>query len=321
MEKLRIGVIGTGNMGRNHVRILSHDNRFDLIGIYDEDKGLSEKIASLYETQSYDNADELLESIDAVVIAVPSVFHKSIALKAAEYGVHTLVEKPIATNLLDAEEINRVFQNKGIKLAVGHVERFNPVYSELKKIVSKERIFYVEARRVSPFSGSGRITDVSVVEDLMIHDVDLVCDLFREQSVKSITGNGKAVNTQFWDVATCMLDFDYGYAVVNASRVSQEKERNITVHTENGCFKADLLNKTLEVSRNTNMELDLSGGSSYIQESSVQKIYIPIEEPLKAELSSFYQSVVQGSPIVVDGEMGIEALRICESFTKNTSGE
>lgn len=313
MKSLKIGVIGTGHMGKNHVRNISEEKRFDFIGIYDADKEQAKDVAAKYEVKAFDSIDELLNNVEAVVVAVPSSLHKDIALKVAEHGVHALVEKPLATTSEDAKVIVDAFKKKGLKLAVGHIERFNPVFKELRKITRPDSIFYVEACRYSPFSGSGRIKDTTVVEDLMIHDVDLVCALMNGRKMTSIHGRGEAVVSGQTDFATCMMDFGgEAHAIVNASRISQNKERSITVHTEDSCIHADLLAKTLEIYKSTNLTVDLSKDNSYKQDGIVQKIYVPIEEPLRAELVSFYNSVANDAPIEADGEVGVRAIEICE---------
>ena len=313
IKTLKIGVIGTGHMGRNHVRNLSEEKRFDLIGIFDTDIMQAKDVAAKYNVKAFDTLDELLDEAEAVVIAVPSSLHKEIALKVASHNVHALVEKPLATTSSDAKIIADAFAEKKLKLAVGHIERFNPVFRELRKLTNPDRVFYIEACRYSPFSGSGRIKDTTVVEDLMIHDVDLVCALMEGREPTSIHGRGEALTSGHTDFATCLMDFGgRTHAIVNASRISQNKERSITVHTEESCIHADLLAKTLEIYRSTNLTVDLAHDNSYRQDGIVQKIYIPIEEPLRAELISFYESIENGAPIEADGEVGIRAIRICE---------
>lgn len=317
MKILKVGVIGTGNMGRNHVRNLAAEKKFELVGFYDINKEQASETLQRYGTKAFDSIEALLDEVEAVVIAVPSSLHKEVALLAAEKGVHALVEKPLATTVEDAEIIRQAFEEKKLKLAVGHIERFNPVFRELKKLVENENIFYIEACRYSPYSNSGRITDTSVVEDLMIHDVDLICSLMEGRAVTSLHGRGESVNSDHTDFATCIMDFGgKAHAVVNASRVSQNKVRTITVHTAEGCIYADLLAKTLEMHKSTNMTADVSNNNSYRQEGVVQKFYVPVEEPLRAELISFYESVVNDVPIVVNGEAGINAIKICEQVAR-----
>ena len=300
-------------MGQNHVRNLAAEKKFDLVGIYDINISQAKLIAEKYGTAVFDDIDKLLDSVEAVVIAVPSSLHKEVALKAAAHGVHALVEKPLATNLADAEAIAKGFSRRNLKLSVGHIERFNPVFMELQKLVQGKKIFYIEACRYSPFSGSGRITDTSVVEDLMIHDIDLVCSLMNGHPVTSIHGRGETVISGQTDFATCLLDWGgQAHAIINASRISQNKERVIKVHTPDCYFEADLLNKTLSIAKSTNITIDITKDTFYKQDSVIQKVYIPIEEPLKAELLSFYDAVISDTPIVVTGTMGIEAIKICQ---------
>lgn len=312
MEQLKIGVIGCGHMGRNHVRILSNEFRFDLVGIYDVSAEQAAKVSEEYHVKSFSSTEKLLEAVDAVVIAVPSFLHKKIALLAAEYQVHTLVEKPIALNVLDAEEIVVEFQKRGLKLAVGHVERFNPVIVELGKLLERDKVFFLEAHRYSPFNGSGRITDTSVIEDLMVHDIDLVCGLMQPLHVTDIRGNGEVIQSNHIDFATCMLDFgEEAHAVINASRVSQDKERSLIIHTKDSCIYADLLTRTLSVSKNTNIAPTGNNPSNYMQDGIVQKIFVPGAEPLREELLSIYDSIMKDAPVCVDGQAGMEAVHIC----------
>lgn len=317
MEQLAIGVIGTGHMGRNHVRALSEEGRFLLSGIYDKDLSQGEEIAAQYGTRAFDDLDALLEQVEAVVVAVPSSLHKEIGLAVAEHNVHALIEKPLATNSKDAQDIVDAFSERGLKLAVGHIERFNPVIQELDKLINNKQIFYIEAHRYSPFGGSGRIQDVSVIEDLMIHDVDLVCHMMEPYSVTSVHGLGEQIKSGCVDFASCSLDFDANaHAIINASRVSQEKERSICIHTADSCIYADLLMRSLTISQNTDMLLGGVHETSYRQNGIVQKIFVPIQEPLKLELISFYEAVVHNEPIVVTGEVGIRAIQICEEVSR-----
>lgn len=322
MKKLRIGVIGTGHMGKNHVRNISEEKRFDFVGIYDANQEQAKAVAELYDVPAFNTMAELLAQVEAVVIAAPSSLHKEIALQAAECGVHALVEKPLATTSSDAEEIVNAFAKKNLFLAVGHIERFNPVFRELQKLTRPEDIFYAEATRYSPFSGSGRITDTSVVEDLMIHDVDLVCALMGKKDLRSVHGRGTPVQSPQTDFATCLLDFEgKSHAVIHASRVAQNKERLLKVHTADCFICADLLQKTLEIYKSTNLTIDLANDNSYKQDSVVQKVFVPMQEPLRAELIAFYESVVNGAPIVVDGRMGLRAIQICETVATRAKND
>lgn len=317
MRKLKIGVIGTGHMGRNHVRNLSEEVRFDLVGIYDKDNNTAGEIGRKYGVHIFSTLEDLLTEVEAVIIAVPSSLHKEIAMKAAEYGVHALVEKPLAISSNEAVKISEAFEHRKLILAVGHIERFNPVFVELRKLVNPEEVFYIEACRYSPFVNSGRIVDTSVVEDLMIHDTDLVCNLMDGKGIKSVQGYGESVCSGQTDFSTCIIDFETTtHAVINASRISQDKVRTLEIHTAACCIYADLIARTLFVSKNTNLTIDTDADNKYKQDSILQKIYVPIQEPLRAELLMFYESVVNGQPIIVDGNAGIRAIEICEEVVR-----
>lgn len=323
MEQLKIGVIGTGHMGRNHVRNIAQESgRFEFVGIYDQSKEQAEKIAKQYSVKAFDDMDRLLDEVDAVVVAVPSSLHKEVGLKVAEHSVHALIEKPLATTIKDAEEINNAFKAKGLKLAVGHIERFNSVITELKKVMDPEAPVYLEIHRYSPFSGSGRIKDTSVVEDLMIHDVDLACYLLDGRQIDKISGFGEVIKSDNIDFATAALRFEgKTHAIISASRVSQEKERFIIIHTPDSCIRADLLARTLTISKNTDLSIEGQSDNTYTQDGTVQRIFVPIQEPLNKELVAFYNAVMNDEPIVADGEVGIRAIRICEEVIKEIKAE
>lgn len=313
MRSLKIGVIGTGHMGVNHVRNISDEKRFDLVGIYDTDAEQATSVADQYDTKAFESLEDLLDQVEAVVVAVPSSLHKEIGLKVAEHGVHALIEKPLAPTSDDARVLSEEFAKAGLKLQVGHIERFNAVVREVKKIIEGKEIFYVEAHRYSAFSGSGRIKDVTVIEDLMIHDVDIVCDLLEPASVVDVRGNGESIRSGSTDFATCMIDFSTNaHAVINASRVSQGKERTIEIHTDDSVVFADLLNKTLTVTKSTELMVESGQSGAYKQDAIVQKIFVPIIEPLRAELQSFYEAVVNGEEILVNGNVALRAIEICE---------
>lgn len=305
-------------MGRNHVRNLVQEKGFEVVGIYDSDKKQARDTAERYGVSVFDSIDSLLDEVDAVTVAAPSSIHKEIAMAITEHGgVHALIEKPLATNSRDAETITKAFMEKGLKLAVGHIERFNPVFHELHKLTNPRDVYYIEANRYSPFSGSGRITDTSVVEDLMIHDVDLVCALMDGMEVTSIHGRGETIRSGKTDFATCLIDFGgRAHAVVNASRISQNKERTLKVFTHDSCICADLITKTLEIYKSTNLTIDLNKDDSYRQDGVVQKVYVPQDEPLRAELCDFRAAIIDNRPVVVDGNVAIRAIKICEQVSE-----
>lgn len=313
-KKLKIGVIGVGNMGRNHLRILHEEaSRFELAGIYDADAERAAELAERYETEAVPDAAGLLRRTEAVVIAVPSSLHKEYGMLAASMGVSALIEKPLATTARDATELTRAFSQNSRKLAVGHVERFNPVITVLKNVLRHEEIVGIEARRYGPFDG--RITDASVIEDLMIHDVDLVCNLLDGHEITSVAGFGRSVKSGRLDFAQSLLQFDNGVqAAVFASRVTEDKIRELDIHTRDSFIKADLLAKTLLICRNANLMIDEGQGCSYKQDSLTQRIFVPIVEPLRAELLAFHQAVTENRDAAVDGNAATRIISICEAI-------
>jgi len=313
-RKLKIGVIGVGNMGRNHLRILKEEaSYFELAGIYDADADRTAELAGRYETEAVPDAAGLLRRTEAVVIAVPSSLHKEYGLLAASMGVSALIEKPLATTAQDAIELTRAFSQSSCKLAVGHVERFNPVITVLKNVLRHEDIVGIEARRYSPYDG--RIKDANVIEDLMIHDVDLVCNLLDGHEITSVAGCGRIIKSGRLDFAQSLLQFDNGVqAAVFASRVTADKIRELDIHTRDSFIKADLLAKTLLICRNANMVIDEGQECSYKQDSLTQRIFVPIVEPLRAELLAFHQAATEDRDAAVDGNAATRIISICEAI-------
>ncbi len=315
MEKIRIGVIGTGNMGKNHVRVLAElKDEYDLQGVYDENHVRAEEIASLFGTNSFQSMEDLLNETDAVVIAVPSSLHKEIGKKVAESGVSALIEKPLATSCEDAEILKDVFENKGLKLSVGHIERFNPVVLELKKILESKQITFIEARRFSSFDNSGRITDTGVVEDLMIHDIDLILHLLNQPDMPEISSAGEIIRSDRLDFASAMLKFSsQKHAIVSASRISQMKERSLYIQTEDSNVYADLLAKTIDIQKSASVVEDVDG-NRYRVEGVTQKIFVPIVEPLKKEHIEFGKYLRNEAGCPVSPIEAIKAISICEQI-------
>lgn len=321
MRQLKIGLIGVGNMGRNHLRILAEEiGHFSLVGIYDTDSMRTQQIADQYATTLYTSVDELLEQVEAVVIAVPSSLHKQFGLQAASHQVATLIEKPLAITSADAEELSQAFSKHKCKLTVGHVERFNPVITILKKILQHEKIIAMEARRYSPFDG--RIKDANVVEDLMIHDIDLVCNFMKGHQIVELSGLGQITKSDRLDFVQSLLKFDNGVqATVSASRVTEDKIRELHIHTKDSFIKADLLAKTLQINKSTNMIIDEGQGNSYKQDSVTQKIFVPNIEPLRAEVLAFYNAVVNDAEVEIDGITATHVISICEQVILHAKNE
>lgn len=280
-RRIRVGVVGAGKMGRNHVRVYNElKNVFDLIGVFDPDESKL-SVAEEFGVQYFHSVEDLLERVDAVSIACPTSLHKELAITAAEFGVHALVEKPIAENWDDAADICFEFIARDMTLKVGYVERYNPAVSALKAMLEGKEIVAVEAKRFGPFDG--RITDVDVASDLMIHDLDII------QNVLGFNADPicvKAVGTtvhgsEHLDYVHASLRINNVAVQLTASRANAEKQRKIIVHTRDGFVEADLLNKTIacKSTDGTDMEAEVDGC-----------------EPLKAELVAFGKAIINNDP-------------------------
>ncbi len=316
MKPLRIGVIGAGSMGRNHIRILSAEKgSYELIGFFDADERRAAEVAQQFGVQAFPSAEALFGQVDAVTIAVPSSKHKELAQAAVKHRVHALVEKPLALTVSDAETMAAAFASAGLVLAVGHVERYNPVVTELCKLLQHERLLALEVRRYSPYNG--RINDADVVQDLMIHDIDLVCNALLRQEPVRISTMGESHVSGRLDFVQSLLQFAQGTIVsISASRVTESKVRELVVHTDRSYIVADLLNRTLSVLRNTNLVIDEGKESAYRQDSVTQRIFVPMVEPLRMELMDFIACIQDGRAPAADGRAACCAIGVAETIIR-----
>lgn len=309
---IKLGIIGAGNMGKNHIRVaLENNNYFELIGFYDKSSKCRKEVSKLYNVKAYDDLDELLSQIDACIIAVPSSFHLEMGLKAAQHNLHVLMEKPLCLNSKDAKELSKNFKNK--ILMVGHVERFNPVVAELSKILKKEDVIAIEARRCSPFDK--RIFDTSVVMDLMIHDADIILNSLTNGNYKNLNaiGNHKFSKDNV-DYVAATMQFDDVVCSIIASRSTEEKIRTINIHTKRAYFMADLLNKTLKITHRTECKYDEY--YNYKQDNIVETVYLPFVEPLKSEQKEFYDSIINNKESLTNAVSAIKTIELLEKIEK-----
>lgn len=312
--KVKVGIIGAGNMGKNHIRLAREmNNEFEFVGVHDPDEN---RIRTLgLEDYYYETEDALIEAADAVIVAAPSSLHKKIALKVAAAGKHLLVEKPIALSAEDAQEVVDAFADTKQVLQVGHVERFNPVVLELEKIVKNEDVVAVHIERCS--SMDRRISDTDVVYDLMIHDIDILINgLMSGTEVTSVISQGTKVYSQnYMDYVESLFKFDNGVvASVVSSRTTESKIRKVEIHCRNAFIDADLLNRTLTISRKTTYNLDIGYDPVYRQENIVEKVFVSNEEPLKAELKHFHQCICESRPAKTSGKSAVKSVRILDKI-------
>jgi len=312
MKTVRIGVIGAGTMGERHSRVCANLPHVQLVGVADPNEEQGHKVTDRYATTYFSDHRALLPQLDAVTIAASTPVHYTLATECLEQGLHVMVEKPITETIGQAQQLVQMADERGLILQVGHIERFNPAFIELKHVTEDLRLIGITMRRLSPFDTSN--IDVDVIRDLMIHDLDLVVDLVGSES-GSITAWGRSINTGTIDHAVANLSFRDGpIATLFASRVTEQKVRAIEVIAEGAYIEADLLNKSLLVHRRTFPQyLDNNNITKYRQESIIERIHVPMFEPLMLELRHFVDCVRENCPSQVPGSDGLRALKMTEA--------
>ncbi len=310
LDPIRIGVIGVGNMGQHHTRVLSLLKDVELIGVSDVnvDRGLD--TASKYRVRFFEDYHDLLHHVDAVCIAVPTRLHFSVGMTCLKAGVHVLIEKPIAASISEAEALVNAAAEAQCILQVGHIERFNPAFQELNKVLKTEELLALEAHRMSPYAD--RASDVSVVLDLMIHDIDLLLELAGAPVSRLTASGSRASDSGYLDYVTATLGFTNGIvATLTASKVTHRKIRRIAAHCKNSLTEADFLNNEILIHRKTTANyLTDYGQVLYRQDGLIEKVHTSNIEPLHAELEHFVTCVRGGNQPSVGGQQALKALRL-----------
>ena len=306
---LPVGVVGVGSLGFHHARLLKEVPGAALAGVYDTDAARAAGVAEQLGTRAFASLDELLAVAEAAVIAVPTTEHAAVALHALDRGLHLLIEKPLATTLAEADQIVRRGEEKGVVVATGHVERFNAALRACEAYLDEPR--FIESHRLAPFGPRG--TDVAVVLDLMIHDIDLVLGLVGHP-VASLDAVGVPVLTPSVDIANARLRFEGGaVANITASRVSRERMRKVRFFQRSGYISLDLAAGTGEFLRLRPGATPghLEGGAHGI-EDIVERIELrgDGQQPLQKELEAFVSVVQGGSQHIVSASEGRRALAV-----------
>ena len=298
--KLRVGVVGVGYLGKFHARIYAGLPDVELVGVVDTNRDTAARVAAEYRSRAFERPEDLLGKIDAVSIVVPTVYHLEVARPFLENGVHMLMEKPIAPSLEDGQKLVELAERAGVTFQVGHLERYNAGFMELTRRAIQPR--FIEATRIGSFVE--RATDVDVVTDLMIHDIDIVMSLVRSP-IRDLRAIGVPVLTEHADIANARLEFENGaVADVTASRVSAKKQRRIRVFGRNSYHALDFADQQVEeVIAHPNP----AGGRPEIKS---EKLSITPTPPLDAELADFVNTVRARRAPLVDGRTGLEALRV-----------
>lgn len=314
MSEFRVGVAGVGRLGAVHARILDEMPRVQLAGIHDSSGSRASDVAARYGCESFATPDELWAACDAVVVAVPTSEHHSVAGAALDAGCHVLVEKPLAACLADADDLIQRAEAAGRFLAVGHVERFNPVIRACRHLMDDPR--FVTCLRLARFQPRG--TDVAVTLDLMIHDIDLVLGLV-DSEVESFEAIGVPLITDTVDMANARIRFANGaIADVSASRASLQPTREVRVFQESGYFSLDLAAGRGEFLRRRFPPPRLETPATASLDDFVERTVIEGdgEEPLRAELDAFVAALAGEASSVVTGREGRDALAIALNISR-----
>jgi predicted dehydrogenase len=304
MKKLRVGVVGAGYLGKFHAEKYSQMDDVELVGIADSDRVQADSVSKKIKTKAYTDYRDLIGKTDAVSVVVPTPAHFEVSRDFLENDIDVLIEKPITTTLAEADELISISETRGLIIQVGHLERFNPAILALKDIVKNPR--FIESHRLSIFKERG--TDVSVVLDLMIHDIDIISG-FVKSEIKSIHAAGIPVITGLTDIANTRLEFMNGcVANVTASRISTKNERKIRLFQQDAYISVDFANHEITVVRKKD-----GGKESLIPGMEIKQICFEKSDALKDELTAFVKAVSRREVPEVTGQVGRDALKVALS--------
>lgn len=310
---LNIGVLGAGHLGKIHLKLVNESHKYQLIGFYDPDTILGKNIEAEFGYPYFENINELIQSVDVVDIVTPTLSHFDCAKKAIENGKHVFIEKPITSSLKEAEELLRLKEKHGVKGQVGHVERFNPAFSTVKNIIKNP--MFIESHRLAEFNPRG--TDVPVVLDLMIHDIDAILSVV-ESEVKQINASGVSVISNSPDIANARIEFENGcVANLTASRISLKNMRKSRFFQKDAYISVDFLEKKVEVVKMKDAPVNPGDFDMILQNAEGVKKQIYFENPdiesnnaILDELETFADAIHSGESPVVTLEQGTRALKV-----------
>ena len=321
---LRIGVLGAGHLGKIHIKCLQELENFELLGFHDIDADIAKEVEKEFGIRHFDNRDELIDSVDAVDIVTPTISHYEIAALALRKFKHVFIEKPIVTTLNEASSLVDLSREANVKIQVGHVERFNPAFLAAQNFIYKP--VFIESHRLAQFNPRG--TDVPVVLDLMIHDIDIVLSVVKS-NVRKVSASGVPVVSNTPDIANARIEFDNGtVANLTASRISMKNMRKSRFFQKDAYISVNFLEKKTEIIRMSDvtdesilppfaMVVDPGNGSPkkqiHIEYPNIEAI-----NAIKMELSRFHDSIVNNEPTpvgILDGYTALEvAYKVMEQI-------
>ncbi|HLC69336.1 MAG TPA: Gfo/Idh/MocA family oxidoreductase [Candidatus Bilamarchaeaceae archaeon] len=305
---MKVGVIGTGYMGKNHLRVYSELRGVDEIYLYDTDKNAAQEAAKQFNAHATDMG-ELLRQAEAVSVCTPTETHYEIAKRMLENGTHCLIEKPLAVTPEEARRIEALVKKSSAIVGVGHIERFNPAVHEVKRILDKP--FYMEMERHNPHFG--RIEDTDVISDLMIHDIDNIWNYWFRGKKYRILGAG-GIRKKLLELVAVLVDFEGCVVKLSGSRLASTKIRKVMVEQEEKTLMGDLMTQEVYVYKKTlaakveNMR--------YSQESAIDKVMISKIEPLRLELKTFLDCAKNSKPFPISVQDAVRALEVADEIRK-----
>jgi predicted dehydrogenase len=317
---LKIGLAGVGHLGKIHLKCLLN-TKFQFEGFYDPDLNNRKLIEETHQVKGYDSLEDMISEVDCIDLVSPTIFHYDIAKKAILSGKHVFIEKPLTETTHQAEELVELASQNNVKVQVGHVERYNPAIRSLKDIQFKPR--FIEGHRLAVFNPRG--TDVSVVLDLMIHDLDIVLSMIHED-VKDVRANGVCIVSSTPDICNARIEF-VGGAVANltASRISMKNMRKIRVFQDDAYISLDFLDKEAQVIKIENhVEGDNFSGMTMHTNDGIKRIIIDTpaimqNNAILEELNDFYDAVVNNKPVSVTINDGYRALKLAQIIQQKIS--
>lgn len=317
---LKAGVVGAGHLGKIHLRLLQQSDQYELVGFYDADASTRKKVNEEFGYQAFETVEQLIEACDMVDVVTPTVYHFETAKKVISAGKHLFIEKPITQTVAEAEELIRLANKHHVKGQVGHVERFNPAFMAVNQLISNP--MFIESHRLAEFNPRG--TDVSVVLDLMIHDIDAILSVVKSQ-VKNIHASGVSVISETPDIANARIEFENGcVANLTASRISLKNMRKSRFFQRDAYISVDFLEKKCEVVRMKDAPESPGEFDMILQNAEGIKKQIYFENPkvnannaILDELNTFAEAINNNTTPVVTLEQGTEALRVALMVLEN----
>ena len=316
---LKIGIIGTGSMGKNHTRVCSEKENIELVGIVDNNKKIAEEIARRFDIKAFEDYREMIPEIDAAIVSTPTITHHMIALELLNNGKHVLVEKPICTNIDEAEDLVKKADEERLILAVGHIERHNPAAKFVKEALDEKKfgeLITLTSKRVSNFPG--RIKDIGVMMDLGIHDIDIMRFLAGE--VKSVYAKAGKFNKniEYEDHANIVLNFENEKCgIIEVNWLTPMKIRKMYLTCSENFVEIDYMDQSVTISSSSFNKINEMDLYHVPIQYNVNQVALEKREPLKNEIDDFIDAIETHRPPLATGKDGLIALKIAEAATKS----